>query len=120
MRPATLLRIERLNELLAALEAGDMGYQQAAQLLQCSLSAARKYLCELADAGVIVPAPRRGAGSRSYRLRADPRGATAYINSLADPQAAAGVGREMPRSTYPFGCAAGRDPLVAALFGARP
>lgn len=138
MRPSTLLRIERLDKLIAAFAACDMGYLDAAKLLRCSASAARNYLAELVDAGVIQQCRGnhdRSGGKSLYRLSADQATVCTYMTALgqacdrvnANLVSATSEGqcsRALPRPVVVVNCAAlpvgttRRDPLVAALFGA--
>jgi hypothetical protein len=139
MRPSTARRIERLSSLVAEFAARDLGPAGVAALLKCSGSAARIYLIELIDSGVIGPSPNRqpngGIKQMVYRLNADRRLVDEFLAALANPgnTRAAAVRREPG-----LGCSAGypgtvpdgidsacevraitakRDPLVTALFG---
>lgn len=148
MRPSTMLRIARMNALMSAFAVRDMGHLEAATLLQCSQSSARNYMFELMDAGVIIPADaqgRRRAAKPVYRLNHDTRVIDGYKAELgctpeyvgartgANPQdrAPKPVQRDRQLSSVrlsdryagsPYAAneaAVQRDPLVAALFGAR-
>ncbi|MET0856993.1 MAG: hypothetical protein ABWY27_09620 [Telluria sp.] len=108
MRPSSLQRIARIDALIAELSLRQLGNLGAAALLDCSASSARNYLRELLDAGVIVtgfkPMPAC-ADKTVYRLSGDHLRVTAFQAALAAERCGARAG-------------AGRDPLVAALFGA--
>jgi len=54
LRRSTLRRIEKLRVLLMALSARALDVQAAAQVLDCSVSSARKYLMGLCDATLLV------------------------------------------------------------------
>lgn len=108
MRPSSLLRIARLDALIAELSLREKGNLGAAAFLNCSVSTARNYLLELLDAGVIVTGLNTVpacADKTVYRLSADHVLVAAFKATLGpDCCGAGGV--------------TGRDPLVAALFGA--
>lgn len=93
-----MLRTEKLGELAVAFAQRDMGQLEAAALLECSASAARSYLFELLDAGVIRQKPQAERGKPVYRLSYDGASPAAAVDNVE----------------------ARRDPLVAALFGAPP
>ncbi|RJG14453.1 hypothetical protein D3872_17715 [Massilia cavernae] len=93
----------------------DIGCAAAAMLLNCSLTAARNYILELLDAGVVASHPvRQDAGCLDrtlYQLSADRPLVQRFLATLADTD----------RADFPFGAPnppARRDPLVTALFGA--
>jgi DNA-binding MarR family transcriptional regulator len=141
MRPSTLLRIERLNALLAAFSVGDLNHADVAALLQCSGSSARNYVFELIDAGVIRSSHGQSDGRYDravYRLSPNRLLVDAFRASLAntrkchdsrdalarsDGQDIACDLRQCPvfdagSASEAGSLAARRDPLVAALFGA--
>ena len=146
LRRSTTRRIARLDQLMAAFASTDMGHAEAAALLRCSLSSARSYMFELIDAGVLVPTEFKLSGRVSrpvYRLNPDARVLAHYQSVLASAlhSAHSVPGWALPgeRASVPGVCAAPgapgsqlarsscvaaqvtikRDPLVAALFGAR-
>ena len=144
LRPSSARRIGKLRALVAEFAGRDIGYAGVALFLGCSLTAARNYVTELLDAGVIDPHPvRQAAGCLDrtlYRRTADPLVVHEFLAALAGTHRAAGMPaccgtavREAPppdaasiRRTWcvaDFSRGAGnaparRDPLVAALFGA--
>jgi hypothetical protein len=141
MRPSTLLRIARLDALVAAFSARDLGPAGIATLLRCSGSCARNYVTELVDAGMIKPMPAgladRGVDKNVYRLTSNRRLVDAFLASLEACRAAAPAcapqvadqvdghygantpGRFADRANRAgANMVARRDPLVAALFGA--
>lgn len=108
MRPSSMLRIERLDALIAELSLRGLGSFGVAALLDCSASSARNYLLELRDAGVVVPGPNSAlacADKIVYRLSSDQLLVDGFKVALARSRGEADGG-------------AARDPLVAALFGA--
>jgi hypothetical protein len=115
-RPSSARRIDKLRALVAAFGARDIGNAGVALLLDCSLTAARNYLAELLDAGVIDAHPvRQAAGCLDrtlYRRSADPLAAGAFLATLVSADCVAGL------SAGAGSAPARRDPLVAALFGA--
>lgn len=108
MRPSSLLRNARLGTLLAELSQRDLGSLGVAALLDCSPSSARNYLFELLDAGLLraLPNPAEGSDTTVYRLTPDQGLVDAFKTSLTVAGNAVAAAAE-------------RDPLVAALFGAR-
>jgi hypothetical protein len=112
MRPSSLLRVTRLNALIEALSARELGSMAAARLLNCSASCARNYLMELMDAGIIaISSNLRADGSLDktvYCLIADRAIVDMFQDSLEDLSACEHTGPTV----------AMRDPLVVALFGA--
>lgn len=142
MRPSTLLRISRLDALLAALAVRDLPQVEVASLLRCSASSARNYVLGLVDAGVILPVPHGHANGRMYkalyRLNPNQRTIASFRASLeqagecavarsAWPVRQHGPGFEPAGAVESPGCARPvippggavlrRDPLVSALFG---
>jgi predicted ArsR family transcriptional regulator len=107
MRPSTQLRGARLDTLVAELSARPLDIRGVAELLKCSESAARNYLRELVDGGLVGTSSGRadGIGRALYRLNSDEWARSAL--KAASAMAAA-----------PVAVTAVRDPLVAALFGA--
>lgn len=108
MRPSSLLRIERLDALIAELSLRGLGSFGVAALLDCSASSARNYLLELRDAGVVVADANSEPGCADktvYRLSGDHFLVNGFKSSLS-------------RSRGGADTVAARDPLVAALFGA--
>lgn len=137
MRPSTLLRIERLNTLVAALSVRDLGHAGVATLLRCSASSARNYVFELMDAGVIGllrngPVADGCSDKSVYRLNPNKRLVVAFQATLVAPEQRASTRANLVRRDHDgdFGCSeaavsvanmvARRDPLVTALFGAPP
>jgi hypothetical protein len=139
MRPSTLLRIERLNALLAAFAVRDLGHADVAALLECSGSSARNYVFELIDSGVIRSSHESDGryDKAVYRLSPNRLLVDAFRASLADAQknhqkcdaplarSVQDTGRDLReyRAGSDPACEPGifsarRDPLVAALFGA--
>ncbi|WP_426193447.1 hypothetical protein [Massilia sp. DWR3-1-1] len=115
-RLSSARRIDKLGALVAAFAARDLGNAGVALLLECSLTAARNYLAELLDAGVIDAHPvRQAAGCLDrtlYRRSADPLAAGVFLAALTRADCVAGC------SPGAGSAPARRDPLVAALFGA--
>ncbi|MDP3670435.1 MAG: hypothetical protein WA191_21950 [Telluria sp.] len=142
-RPSTELRRVRLRALVAMFSEREIGYVEVARLLTCSASAARNYIFELMDAGVVSLSPNRGpAGGldRSvYRISADRRIVDEFQAGLEKPLSCKGSrttsalrhcdeapdalpvrtgAQSIPCALDTSTPAARRDPLVAALFGA--
>jgi len=131
MRSSTLLRVSRLDRLLAVLSVRALPQVEIACLLRCSTSAARNYVLELLDAGVVETVPHGEVNGRRYkslyRLHPDQGRLAAFLAALR--QAAAWPGRPRGMDAGParmeFGhcpltqddAAIRRDPLVSALFG---
>jgi hypothetical protein len=110
-RPSSARRLGNLRALVDEFDGRDIGCAGVAVFLGCSLSAARNYISELLDAGILNVHPaKQGPGCADrivYRLAADPAAVQRFRATLGDPDGAA-VQCQRP-------C---RDPLVAALFGA--
>jgi hypothetical protein len=138
LRPSSARRLGHLRGLVAEFADRDIGQKGVALVLGCSQTAARNYLAELVDAGVVAAHPvRQAAGCmdrRLYRITADPLAVHRYLAALArshrrsaerdDAAVSAPVpdGARIYRSwlaaDFSPGRPARRDPLVAALFGA--
>lgn len=140
LRPSSARRLRNLRGLVAEFAERDIGHTGVALLLGCSLSAARNYVAELLDAGVVASHPVRQAAGRMdrrlYRLTVDPLAVHSYLAALArshgDGEVAewgdAAVNETIPEAVrihrawsaadFSPGAPARRDPLVAALFGA--
>jgi hypothetical protein len=143
LRPSSARRIGNLRALVAEFAERDIGGAGAALFLGCSLTAARNYISELLDAGVVAARPVKqaaGAIDRTlYELTADPLVVHRFLATLVRTQGAVGIsarrgaegmeakpdashvhrvwldtGLSLSMSNVP----ARRDPLVAALFGA--
>lgn len=136
MSAASLRRIDNIRRLVLALADDAMGPADVARLLQVSDRAARNYLEVLELAGVGQADPSRRCHLRLHR---DPAVVDAYLASLAEPSARQPLSlrRSVARhctdpgdrflhvladdTRFPLDLhrrPAGRDPLVAALFGA--
>ena len=142
LRPSSARRLGNLRALVAEFAGRDVGHAGVAMLLGCSLTAARNYVAELVDAGVIASLPvRQAAGCVDrtlYRGSADPLVVHAFLAALARSHAAGipawrgtavleappdfeRIHRTWLAADFSFGAGhspARRDPLVAALFGA--
>lgn len=142
LRPSSARRLGNLRALVAEFAGRDIGYAGVAVFLGCSLTAARNYVGELLDAGVIASLPvRQAAGCVDrtlYRGSADPLVVHAFLAALARSHTAAmpawrdtaeaeappdaeRIHRTWLAADFSFGAGrspARRDPLVAALFGA--
>lgn len=140
-RASSARRIERLHRLAAELAVREIGYIGITKLLNCSQSAARGYVQEFRDAGLITSRPNRQlprcVDKITYRLLCDSQLACAVLAKLTDFQRCTKPsetqGREVEQSSTACrihimgGDAkialrsrngpAQRDPLVAALFG---
>lgn len=135
-RPASVLRRTRQRALIEAISAAPLDVAGAAALLKCSSRAAYCYLNELSDAFVIEQfhgSERSVLARKRYRLHPDARHACSFLAALAalagpDRRAQAplpyrrqlhlvmdDVARHRMAPVLP----ATRDPLVAALFGAK-
>lgn len=132
---ATAARIGRLRSLVLALQMGPLTRDDIGAILQLGPSGVRKYLAELQ--GKVVVADEGGMQVCRLALRADE--VQAYLVDLAAgslarpsvPTTRERAGREPSRRVHVLrgnervAMRAGldpvdRDPLVAALFGARP
>jgi len=132
----TAERIEKTRRLVAALLVGPLSRAEIGNLLEMGPSGVRKYL---ADLGERVTSARGAEGLMCY-LAITPERAQAYLAQLADApvsrptgvpkgpkkMAALGPGRHIHimqddehYSVRLHSAPAARDPLVAALFGAR-
>lgn len=140
LRPSTARRIERLRALVSELRVRDMGLVAIAAFLECSASAARNYVFELLDAGVVRSPPiKRPAGcvertvyrlnTETLLLREFDAGKETCKSTLAARGAQehrAAVSADLllnirDGSNPSFGVGRvppRRDPLVTALFGA--
>ena len=143
LRPSSARRLRNLRALVAEFSGRDIGNSGVALFLGCSLSAARNYVSELLDAGVVASHPVRqkaGCVDRTlYRLTADPLAVHQFLAALVishgiegTPARRGAAGRERApdfervhclwrEAGFSFGAnhtPARRDPLVAALFGA--
>jgi hypothetical protein len=124
-RPSSARRLANFRTLVAEFAVRRMGYIAVAELLSCSTSAARNYIQELVDRGVVAkhPIDRKLYCGHSDPLIADEFLAaltrleqsgpasvpTRRVHSLWDDAIVSRAGVHQP---------ARRDPLVAALFGA--
>ena len=143
LRPSSARRLANLRALVAEFAGRAIGCAGVALFLDCSLSAARNYVAELLDAGVIASHPERQAAGcvdrTLYRQAADPLKVDQFLGALTRTHGADGMaarrGAAEPGSSadperihrlwrdadFSFGAGrspARRDPLVAALFGA--
>ena len=142
LRPSSARRLGNLRALVAEFAGRDIGHAGVALFLACSLTAARNYVAELLDAGVVAALPvRQAAGCVDrtlYRRSADPLVVHAFLAALARshatgmpawrgtavleaPPDAERIHRTWSVADFSRGAAnstARRDPLVAALFGA--
>jgi hypothetical protein len=136
LRPSTARRILNLYLLVGEFEGRNLGCCGASLFLGCSVSAARNYIYELLDAGVIVSHPLRApAGDidrTQYHLAADRRVVREFLAALTQwHKDGAGKHRVLPLgecdhgglhdvadSLNPVTAQTTRDPLVSALFGA--
>lgn len=139
----TIQRMERLRTLVTELLARNLPADELADVLKLSPSGARKYVADLAAAGVIALATPVGgavpASGRVYTLAVTPEQAQVYLASLTttapvraareSKSALSIAGRDPSRRFHimqddaPFSirierAPAMRDPLVAAFFGA--
>ena len=144
---ATLRRIENMQKLLNELSTHDMLADEIAWFLKFSPSGARKYIRDLRDAGVIelaryVEGTATYLGKAVYRICPDTERVKAFLNAIEQPkreghapkqyralheQTLATTGRHFHILADDTHYAirvnrspVGRDPLVAALFGAAP
>lgn len=136
MKPASLRKIENMHRLVAAFDQRDMGPNAVMDLLKISYSAARNYLSELEQAGMLSPDPVQRS---LLRISPDPSVRLRYFAALTEKTERAQVSlrrsatRHCTNSTGRFlhvladdtafslvlhRVPAQRDPLVAALFGA--
>jgi hypothetical protein len=139
--PATHARVLKLKALVRALTiSNEMRADELAISLRCSISAIRKYICELRDIDVIevarrVPHPAAPNGRPLYRL--GPNMERAMLITLwgaIEPQKKSKrdhvgtvmdtcLGKlyiledDLPQTYRPSKVKHRRDPLVAALFG---
>lgn len=136
--------MEKLHALVAELAVRNMGYGAAALFLACSSSAARNYMHELRDAGVIAAALiRQSAGcidKMAFHLNPDPslaqnflatldasrrvnkistRGGGHQVDACANVRHFHIMRDDVEMSLKVSSTPVQRDPLVAALFGAR-
>ena len=143
LRPSSARRLTNLRALVAEFAERDIGCAGVALFLDCSLSAARNYIAELLDAGVVASRPDRQAAGcvdrTLYRQAVDPLAVHQFLAGLARSHGANGMAtpggvpepetppdperirRVWRDADYSFGAGssrARRDPLVAALFGA--
>jgi hypothetical protein len=142
MRKSSLRRIEKLHVLVAQLIMRDIEPNTVVTVLMCSPSAARNYVEQLRDAGLIKLVPVRSAAGRvgrtAYRLHHDRERVSAFLTTLSEPGHGGKISTRNgghaiePRSHRRFhimrddvgislrisNAPAQRDPLVAALFGA--
>lgn len=136
VKSASLRKIENMHRLVAALDQRDMGPNAVMELLKISYSAARNYLSELEQAGIVSPDPVRRS---LLRISSDPSARLRYFAALTERAEGAQVSlrrsatRHCTNSTGRFlhvladdvgfslvlhRVPVQRDPLVAALFGA--
>lgn len=123
MRRSSYRRQANLRTLVAGFALRDIGSAGVALFLDCSISAARSYIAELVDAGVLASHPvrqRAGCVDRTLYCRtADPLVVQAFLAALASPpEAAEHRWAASHGSSGVEDIPARRDPLVAALFGA--
>ncbi|MDL2356562.1 MAG: hypothetical protein QFF03_15025 [Pseudomonadota bacterium] len=108
--------------LVAEFAGREIGCAGVALLLGCSLSAARNYVAELLDAGVIALRPNRqaagGVDRTLYRLAAEPLKVHQFLAALTDRERIDRLWRDADFCCETDGSFVRRDPLVAALFGA--
>jgi hypothetical protein len=142
-RPATVRRFQRFHALVAELATRDMDTIAVASFLQCSPTAARKYLNDLLEASVIKPrrSVLRGDSRmrNCYQLTADLWLAQNILRDIHESQCGEAIfTRRNMRTNAASGnqtrhfhimaddcharvsashVAVRRDPLVAALFG---
>jgi hypothetical protein len=135
VRQSTIVRQRRLHALIGQLAARDLDIPAVASFLDCSHSAARTYLHDLLDAGVVF---RQSPSERcKYHLTRDAAQVQSFLAGLALPRRPTLTRANKPANgTRSFGarhfhiidddCYLGvdasqvpirRDPLVAALFG---
>lgn len=115
MRPSSRLRATRLLVLIEGLETRELGVVGAATLLECSPSAARTYLLELLDAGIITTSAVRGSGKPDktvYCLGNDLHILEGFQIALERAASCDDTATAAPVTW--------RDPLVWALFGGVP
>lgn len=88
LRAARKRRIARLQAIIAELKVRDLGCAGTAALVDCSQSAARLYLAELREAGVICARTiRQAAGNAdkfAHRLHSDQQLIEHFLAKLAD------------------------------------
>jgi hypothetical protein len=135
MTSSSLRRTSNIRRLVAALARHSLGPAEAAQLLQVSRTAARNYLAILEQAGIADVDPARRS---RLRLNPDPSVVQLYLDALTENAAPQRVALRRSPSRhcvdpgerflhvlrddvrFPLDLSrrpAGRDPLVAALFG---
>lgn len=92
VRQSSARRMAKLHALIAELKVRNTGYGAVALFLPCSSSAARNYMHELRDAGVVGSALiRQGAGcidKMAYHLNPDPALAQNFWPRSMHPKAA--------------------------------
>lgn len=129
LRRQSKQRLTNMRTLVAEFSVRDLGYGGVALLLDCSSSAARNYICELLDAGLITSHQIRlaaGCVDRTrFRLTDDPGLVRHFLAGLGKSQGGDGNSRRVHRaldysnsSSDVDDTQARRDPLVTALFGA--
>jgi hypothetical protein len=88
LRATRKRRIARLQAIVAELKVRDLGCAGTAALVECSQSAARLYLAELREAGVICARTiRQGAGNAdkfAHRLSSDEQLIERFLAMLGD------------------------------------
>ncbi|MES2127963.1 MAG: winged helix-turn-helix domain-containing protein [Pseudomonadota bacterium] len=145
---ATQRRIENMQKLIGELMTHEMLADEIAWFLKFSPSGARKYIRDLREAGVIelaryIEGTATYLGKAVYRISPDPERVQAFLAAIVQPkregapprkeragareQNMAGAGRHFHILADDTHYAirvnrnpVGRDPLVAALFGAAP
>jgi DNA-binding transcriptional ArsR family regulator len=148
LMPSTARRLANMRLLLAELALREMQVDEIAKLLSASSSAARNYVYELRDAGVVDAVHDRDGRFRackpSYRLSSNPAKSRDFIEAMVNSERDARVlvrpGTAGKRGQVIVGIArrvhimgddvhysirvdrepVRRDPLVTALFGAAP
>lgn len=128
LRRQSAQRLTNMRTLVAEFSVRDLGYGGVALLLDCSSSAARNYICELLDAGLIASHPIRLAAGCADRTRFcltdDPGLVRHFLAGLGKSQGGDGNSQRVHRALEHSNSSADmdhtqarRDPLVTALFG---
>lgn len=142
MRPSSMRKLDRMRTLVGQMSMRDMDSMDIAELLRCSHTAARNYLSELLQAGVVISNRGRALGGGAirlgFRLTGDTNMVERYLAALHASTSAEFLSRRVSQAPDEIKAKrhfhvmgddrfltvrvtlqpVRRDPLVAALFGA--